>query len=209
MWCCRGQETVSLGIKLPNWTNGCYNCLSDSNIQRRKCSRYWKLDYEKDAEMLLIMTSVNNCCQMLRGCCCVLSIRHDCKNNKQNTLWPILPVLLIISPIPLSLFFFTCYHILPSTSFSFSFCASFLQEGQVLECSLINSIRVGSVPKVRPPERQFPRFSFHNIHSASASVRMTFRMTFPHPVIGNWSWNSQYAPTSYFFSEFLANWLFI
>ena len=29
-------------------------------------------------------------------------------------------------------------------------CVLSLQEGQVLECSLINSIRVGTVPKVRP-----------------------------------------------------------
>lgn len=34
----------------------------------------------------------------------------------------------------------------------FSLYPSLLQEGQVLECSLINSIRVGAVPKVRPQE---------------------------------------------------------
>lgn len=46
-------------------------------------------------------------------------------------------------------------------------CLCLLQEGQVLECSLINSIRVGAVPKVRPWERQFPHFCFHRIHTLS------------------------------------------
>lgn len=39
-------------------------------------------------------------------------------------------------------------------------CVPFVQEGQVLECSLINSIRVGAVPKVRTPAKShFPPLS--------------------------------------------------
>lgn len=53
---------------------------------------------------------------------------------------------------------FLCFH-------SF-FCVSLTQEGQVLECSLINSIRVGAVPKVRRRERHFPPLLFTQ-HSRS------------------------------------------
>uniref|UniRef100_A0A673BKW9 1-phosphatidylinositol 4,5-bisphosphate phosphodiesterase n=1 Tax=Sphaeramia orbicularis TaxID=375764 RepID=A0A673BKW9_9TELE len=42
---------------------------------------------------------------------------------------------------------FLCLHLPSSTGFLPCFGASLLQEGQVLECSLINSIRVGAVPK--------------------------------------------------------------
>lgn len=46
------------------------------------------------------------------------------------------------------------------------FSVSLMQEGQVLECSLINSIRVGAVPKVRRRERRFPPLLFTQ-HSRS------------------------------------------
>lgn len=51
----------------------------------------------------------------------------------------------------------TDYSSLLTSSASFlclSTCSCLPQEGQLLECSLINSIRVGAVPKVRPLERR-------------------------------------------------------
>lgn len=47
----------------------------------------------------------------------------------------------------------------PGSNLCVRVCLPFVQEGQVLECSLINSIRVGAVPKVRTPaQRHFPSF---------------------------------------------------
>ncbi len=145
--CCRmfDGDFVSLGNKLPVWTNRCYISLSDSSIQRKKCYRCWKPDHKKEV-MIFIMTYINNCCQMLRGC------------DVAAVCWVSLVFVTLFHHHSLSLF--SCCHILPCTFIFSSYCVLFLQEGQVLECSLINSIRVGAVPKVRPPERQFSHFLF-------------------------------------------------
>lgn len=71
------------------------------------------------------------------------------------------------------LFFFQTFILPLFIYFFFPFLSTvfgLLQEGQVLECSLINSIRVGAVPKVRTQERPFLHFCLHKIHTLSPSA---------------------------------------
>ena len=100
------------------------------------------------------MTHVNNCRQMHRNLV---------RDHKQSVLSCFLS---LFPRLSLSL----C-HFVPSASLSSSFCVSLLQEGQVLECSLINSIRVGAVPKVRPQKKTI----------SSLSVSTTFTLVRPPP----------------------------
>lgn len=72
------------------------------------------------------------------------------------------------------LFFFQTFILPLFIYFFFPFLSTvfgLLQEGQVLECSLINSIRVGAVPKVRTQERPFLHFCLHKIHTLTLRIK--------------------------------------
>lgn len=90
-----------------------------------------------------------------------------CLQKSQTKCFVTHYLVFLIFPISLCLPFYLLSFF--TLSLSLSIYASLLQEGQVLECSLINSIRVGAVPKVRPQEKQFP-LSSPNIEFLAPTV---------------------------------------
>lgn len=109
---------------------------------------------------MFLMTHVNNCRQ---------KHRNLVRDHKQSVLSCFLS---LFPRFSLSLCHFT-----PSASLLSSFCVSLLQEGQVLECSLINSIRVGAVPKVRPQKKTISSLSVSTTFTLSAHPRSIQSLT--------------------------------